>query len=215
MFICGNKPKPNKVNLDYNSLEPIIINFNGPTLKFDIKEGNFKLVDNQIFNNKNQSIDKVGMIEAQCEDIRLRIDAKHAKKQQLLESINKIKDNIEVMTNLLKCDLCDKSYLEELKNNAIDYKISLEALKANSIEVEEINVKEDDKNSINHEEDMNIELKEDAFAEDNQENSKDNNNFNTAEFKEENDVQLKHIEKNLTFKKEMNSKDIETIEAFN
>lgn len=212
MFICGSKPKPNKVNLDYNSLEPIIINFNGPTLKFDIKEGNFKLVESQVINNKPQGIDKISMIEAQCQDVKLRIDAKHAKKQQLLENVNKIKENIEIMTNLLKCDLCDKSYLEELKNNAIDYKISLEALKANSIEIEEIDVKENDKQSINHEEDMNIELKEDAFAEEVEEEHKENEILDTAEFKEDN--QLKNIEKHLTFKKEVNSVS-ETIEVIN
>ena len=214
MFICGSKPKPNKVNLDYNSLEPITINFNGPSLKFDIKEGNFKLIDSQIVNNKSQGMNKISMIEAQCQDIKLRIDTKHAKKLQLLENVNKIKENIEIMTNLLKCDLCDKSYLEELKNNAIDYKISLEALKANSIEIEEIDGKENDKESINHEEDMNIELKEDAFIEEVKEDHKENENLHTAEFKEE-DNQLKNIEKNLTFKKEVNSASVETVEAIN
>ena len=214
MFICGSKPKPNKVNLDYNSLEPIIINFNGPSLKFDIKEGNFKLVDSEYIINKRRGMDKVGMIEAQCQDVKLRIDAKYAKRLQLLENVNKIKENIEIMTNLLKCDLCDKSYLEELKNNAIDYKTSLEAFKANSIEVEEIYVKENDKESINHEEDMNIELKEDVFIEEVKEEHKENENLHTAEFKKENN-QLKHIEKNLTFKKEVISADVDTIEAFN
>lgn len=121
MNCCGsNSNSYPKIDLKTKKLEEIKLKINGGILTFDSDVGVFRQSEN--FNiGKNNSIN-YSIKKAQIEELELRIKSRLEEKSRLINDTNIVSDNIDKITNLLKVDLEDKSFMEEIKDNFQNYK---------------------------------------------------------------------------------------------
>lgn len=121
MNCCGsNSDSYQKIDLKTKKLEEIKLKINGGILTFDSDVGVFRQSEN--FNiGKNNSIN-YSIKKAQIEELELMIKSRLEEKSRLINDTKIVCDNIEKITNLLKVDLEDKSFMEEIKDNFQNYK---------------------------------------------------------------------------------------------
>lgn len=144
MFKC-NKGTTQKVSLENKILEPISINFSGPILKFNQLEGVFQLTDNP-FAKKDNSKSKVDFnkLNADLQEIELRVEALKDVKERMTQNLQKITEETDWLQYMVKCDLLDKEYLEEMKENLGDYKQTID-----EVHEVEVNTTSGDQQNIN------------------------------------------------------------------
>lgn len=121
MNCCGsNSDSYQKIDLKTKKLEEIKLKINGGILTFDSDVGVFRQSEN--FNiSKNNSIN-YSIKKVQIEELELMIKSRLEEKSRLINDTKIVCDNIEKITNLLKVDLEDKSFMEEIKDNFQNYK---------------------------------------------------------------------------------------------
>lgn len=129
MFKCGKGPTQ-KVTLENKMLDPISINFSGPVLRFNQLDGVFQLTENP-FAKKDNSKSKVDLtkLSADLQEVELRIEALKEVKEKMLQNVKKITEDSEWLQYMVKCDLMDKEYLEEMKENLGDYKQTIDEVR--------------------------------------------------------------------------------------
>lgn len=121
MNCCGNNSDSyKKVDLKSMRLEEIKLKINGGVLTFDSDVGIFRQSEN--FNINKNSSKSYSIKKAQIEELELKIKSKIEDKNRLNNEIRIVEENKEKITNLLKVDLEDKSFMEEIKDNYAVYK---------------------------------------------------------------------------------------------
>lgn len=121
MNCCGsNSDSYKKVDLKSMRLEEIKLKINGGVLTFDSDVGIFRQSEN--FNINKNSSKSYSIKKAQIEELELKIKSKIEDKNRLINEIRIVEENKEKITNLLKVDLEDKSFMEEIKDNYAVYK---------------------------------------------------------------------------------------------
>jgi hypothetical protein len=124
---CGGKQTVHKIDLKNFPLEPVILQLNKSVLKFSIEDGTFKQTENKSENYKKKS--NSPYYSAEIENSKLNINRYNETIKKLKDGINDVEVKKEKLLEMLKCDLAEKEYLEELKKAIGDYRQTIDDIK--------------------------------------------------------------------------------------
>lgn len=179
MRCCSSTKQAEKVLLDRSKLEPIKINLDGPVIKFDPIIGEFVVFENPYL-DKEKEERKLIKIRGEIEEIEMRLQSKLQLKQEISNSLDKLKTDKENLTEMLRCDLLDKEYLENIKEHIGDY---FDKLQQAQMELE----KERECKSLS-EKSVSIRNEEEIILENNSSRKDDNEARNQVKQKEEKQI---------------------------
>lgn len=125
---CGGKSTVHKIDLKNFPLEPVILQFNKSVLKFSVEEGVFKQIEN---NNQSEQKKKSNTpyYLAEIENSKLNINRYNETIKKLQDGIIDVENKKAKLIEMLKCDLAEKDYLEELKRAIGDYRQTIDDIK--------------------------------------------------------------------------------------
>lgn len=124
---CGGKQTIHKIDLKNFPLEPVTLQLNQSVLKFNIEEGVFKQTENKSSNYKKKN--NTPFYLAEIENSKLSINRYNETIKKLKDGINDVEIKKEKLLAMLKCDLAEKEYLEELKTAIGDYRQTIDDIK--------------------------------------------------------------------------------------
>ncbi len=124
---CGGKQPIHKIDLENFPLEPVSLQLNQSVLKFNFEEGIFKQTENKSSNYKKKN--NTPFYLAEIENSKLSINRYNETIKKLKDGINDVETKKEKLLAMLKCDLAEKEYLEELKRAIGDYRQTIDDIK--------------------------------------------------------------------------------------